>query len=129
MTGRYTDIVEIVAPDSATEGERVDVTVRVRNIDPVYDHLVACVAIYDGSAHFIDEATLIRAGETYSFSGSFTMPNRDITIDAFSYYPEYKEWIVDDRKSKDVSLAELFAGTISRKELEYDGRSARIPVY
>lgn len=125
--GVYTEIVDIIAPDSAAEGERVDVTVKVKNIDTVYDHLVACVAIYDGSAHFIDEAVIISRGGTHSFSGHFSMPNESIIIYAYSYYPYYQEWILDDQASKDITLAEVFEGKISRKELEYDGSRASIP--
>ena len=126
--GLYTEIQELVAPGSATEGERVDVSVRVRNIDLIHGHVVTCVAIYDGSAHFIDYSVIIPAGETYSFEGNFTMPNRDITIFAYSYYPYGAEWIVDDQAQKNVILAEMFRGTLSRKELEYDESRASIPV-
>jgi len=127
MTGTYTDIVDIVAPDSAAQGERVDVTVKVKNIDTTFYHWVACVAIYDGSAHFIDAEAFLAPGETHSFSGRFTMPNKAITITAYSYYSYYGEWIPDDEASKDVVLAEVFEGTISKKELEYDEARADIP--
>ena len=103
--GIYTDVVEVVAPSTAMAGSRVDVTVRVKNIDPTYYHWVACVAIYDGSAHFIDQDAFLAPKETYPFSGHFTMPNKDITITAYSYYSYYGEWIPDDEMSKDVKLA------------------------
>ncbi|GAI70558.1 unnamed protein product [marine sediment metagenome] len=32
MAGKYTDIIDIVAPSSAVAGETVPVTVRVKNI-------------------------------------------------------------------------------------------------
>lgn len=127
--GDYTEIQEIVAPDSAAQGERVDVTVKVKNIDPTFYHWVACVAIYDGSAHFIDEEAFLAPGATYSFSGRFTMPNKAVTITAYSYYSYYGEWIPDDEASKNVALAEVFEGKISKKELEYDEARASIPAY
>lgn len=102
--GTYTEIVEIVAPASATAGELVSVAVRVKNIDLIYDHVVACVALYD-SERFIDLATIILSGDTYSFSGSFTMPNKDVTIYAWSYYPYGEEWIADDSAEKRITLA------------------------
>ena len=126
--GRYTEIIDIVAPASAAEGERVDVTVKVKNIDTLFDHLVACVAICDGT-RFIDAYANIHSGQTYSFSGHFTMPNKGITIYAYSYYPYHQDWILDDQAQQDVALAEVFEGTISRKELEYDVSRANIPAH
>ncbi len=105
--GTITDIEAIYAPSSASQGERVDVTVRIKNIDTYWDHLVSCRAIYDGSARFIDEAVIIRSGETHSFSGHFTMPGKDVTIYADSYYPYYQEWILDDQAQRDVKLKEI----------------------
>ncbi|MBA7668096.1 hypothetical protein ES703_76200 [subsurface metagenome] len=124
----YTEIREIVAPDSAAQGERVDVTVKVKNIDTYWDHVVACVAIVDG-LRFIDEAVIIRSGETYSYSGAFLMAGGDVTIYAYTYYPRDTEWILDDQAQKDVALVEVFKGTISRKELEYDEARANIPAF
>ncbi|MBA7615219.1 hypothetical protein ES703_22497 [subsurface metagenome] len=126
--GTYTDIVGITAPDSAAQGERVNVTVRVKNIDTVYYHWVACVAIVNG-LRFIDEDAFLAPGETHSYSGAFLMAGGDVTITAYSYYSYYGEWIPDDEASKDVALAEVFKGTISKKELEYDETRNNIPVY
>lgn len=105
MTGLFTEIVDIIAPDSAAVGSSVSVTIQVKNIDPDYDHTVYLFANYNGSAHFIDETVIIPSGETYSFSGSFSMPNEDIAIYAFSYYPHDEQWILDDSLAKDVALA------------------------
>lgn len=127
--GVYTKITDIVAPSNAAQGSRVDVTVKVKNIDTTFYHWVACVAIYDGSAHFIDEDVFLGPGKTHSFSGRFTMPNKAITITAYSYYDYYGEWIPDDEASKAVALAEVFKGKISKKELEYDEARASIPAY
>ena len=133
MTGTYTDIVEIVAPSSAAPGETVPVTVKVKNINGVYDHYIWLIVvfydIYGEMQAVISEKVIIGSLETHSFSGSFTMPSCDTIIDAFTYYPEYAEWIFDDRKSQDISLAEVFAGTISGMELEHDGARADIPAY
>jgi len=129
MAGTYTDIVEIVAPSSARAGETVPVTIKIRNKWTASVH-VAAIGIYDSEERFIDWLTYwIPAGETHSFSGAFVMPARDVTIHAYSYYQAEDGWYSDDEAEKAVSLAEVFAGTISRKELEYDERSAGIPVY
>lgn len=124
--GKYTDIIDIVAPASAAAGSKVDVTVKVKNIDTVYDHLVACVAEYD-STRFIDLAVIIKSLQTHSFTGSFTMPNKSAIIYAYSYYPVGAEWIFDDSAQKSVSLAIVYQGTISKKELEYNESRATIP--
>lgn len=126
--GTYTDITRIDAPDSAAQGSRVNVTVRVKNIDTVYYHWIACIAIVNG-LRFIDQDAFLAPGETHSYSGAFLMAGGDVTITAYSYYSYFGEWISDDEASKDVALAEVFRGTINRKELEYDETRDNIPVY
>lgn len=130
MAGTYTDIVDIVAPSSAVAGEAVPVTIKIKNIwtDYVY---VAAIGIWDSEERFIDWLKeWIPAGATRSFSGSFIMPNRGVTIHAYTYFQAGDgNWYSDDEAEKDVALAEVFEGTISRKELEYDGARANIPAF
>ncbi|GAI70852.1 unnamed protein product [marine sediment metagenome] len=133
MAGTYSDIVEIEAPSSASAGEMVPVTIKIRNKYTAGVH-VAAIGVYDSEERFIDwQYYWIPAGATHSFSGSFIMPARDVTIHAYSYYEaEDGYWYFDDEDEKDVSLAappEVYAGTISRKELEYDGARASVPAY
>jgi len=126
--GLYTNITDIVAPDSATQGERVDVTVKVKNIDTVY-HTIACVAEVDG-LRFIDQVAGIDPGETHSYSGAFLMAGGDVTIYASSYHPVWQDWILDDQDQKDVALAaEAFEGTITEQELDYEDRWQTFPLY
>lgn len=120
MAGTYTDIVEIVAPSEASVGGRVDVTVKIKNIDTIYWHLVACVAVVNG-LRFIDEAVVIPSGETYLYSGAFLMGGGDVTIHAYSYYPYYEEWILDDEKTKDIKLSELPASDIADFDFRAQG--------
>ncbi len=126
----YTDIVEIDAPSSAAQGERVDVTVKIKNIDPDWDHVVTCVTEVNG-LRFIDEVAIISVGATHSYSGAFLMAGGDLTIKAYSYYPKPYAvptvWILDDTAEKDIALSEVFEGTISKKQLEYDESRANIP--
>jgi len=124
--GKYTEITSIVAPASAVAGSKVDVTVNIKNIDSLFDHLVACLVIYDGT-RFIDQVANIRSLQTHSFTGSFTMPNKAVTIYAYSYYPVGADWILDDQAQKNVALAVVYKGTISKKELGYDSARATIP--
>lgn len=132
MTGTYSDIVEIVAPSTAAAGETVPVTISIRNLWTASLH-VAAEGIYDSEV-FIDWPDYwIPAGETHSFSGSFIMPDRDVTISAHSYYEAVGGYYYfDDEAAKGVSLAAppgVYEGTISRKELKYDATIASIPVY
>jgi len=128
--GTYTDIVEIDAPSSAVAGETVPVTVRVKNIHS-YGFSISVAATYiPGPVRFIGpEDHYVAAGATRSWSGSFTMPASDVTIWAYSSYWDGNYWRSDDEISKDVNLAEVVEGTISRKELEYDEARASIPAY
>ena len=129
---KYADIVDIIAPASAAQGKRVDVTVKVKNIDPIYDHVVACLVIVDG-LRFIDEVAIIDSGETHLYSGAFLMAGGDVTIYAYSYYPKPyavpTEWILDDTAEKNVALAVVYKGTITKKELDYEDSWRSIPVY
>jgi len=131
--GTYTEIVDIVAPSSASEGETVSVTIKIKNIGTAAVHVYA-VGVWDSTERFIDWLDYwISAGATHSFFGSFIMPAGDVTIHAYSYYEAVDGYLYfDDEDEKDVSLAappEVYAGTISRKELEYDAARVYIPAY
>ena len=104
MSGTYTDVVEIVAPSSAVAGSRVDVTIAIKNKYSASVH-VAAIGVYDSEVRFIDWLDYwIPAVATHSFSGSFIMPDRDVTIHAYSYYEGDGYWYYDDEATKDVSL-------------------------
>ncbi|GAI64423.1 unnamed protein product [marine sediment metagenome] len=130
MAGYYTDIVDIVAPSSAVAGETVPVTVRVKNTHTFGFRISVAVTYVPGPVRFIGpEDKWVAAGATESWSGSFTMPGNDVTIWAYSsYWGEDQLWHLDDEDEKDISLAEVFKGTISKKELEHDGIRGTIPV-
>ncbi len=133
MAGIYTEITEIVAPSSAVAGETVDVTIKIKNTWTASVH-VSAVGVRDSTDRFIDWLDYwIPAGATHSFSGSFVMPNEDVTIHAYSYFEATDGyWYLDDEDEKDVSLAappEVYEGTISKKQLEHDGTHNTIPVY
>ena len=128
MAGIYTDVVDIVAPSSAAAGQTVSVTIKIKNIYSASVH-VAAVGVYDSETRFIDWLDAwISPGATKSFSGSFTMPNKNVTINAYSYYEDINGyWRYDDAMSKNVALAVVYKGKISKKELEYDEARASIP--
>lgn len=108
MAGTYTDIVGIVAPGSAVAGERVSVEVRVKNLHSAAVHIY-CVAVLDSEQRFIDwQEAWVNPGAVQSYRGSFTMPGRRVTINAYTYYEAADGYLYsDDQASKSVSLEQL----------------------
>lgn len=108
MSGTYTDIVEIVAPSSARAGETVPVTIKIKNLWTASVHVYAN-GVLDSEERFIDWLDYwIPAGATHSFSGSFIMPNRDVTIHAYSYFEAEDGYLYfDDRAEKAIALGEI----------------------
>ena len=110
--GTYTQIVAVEAPSSAAAGEMVPVTIKIKNIWTASVH-GAAIGVLDSEVRFIDWLKYwIPAGVTHSFSGSFIMPGRDVTIHAYSYYEGtdeygYTGWYSDDEAERDVILAEV----------------------
>jgi len=131
VTGTYTQIVEIVAPSSASAGDWVDVTIKVKNIWTGWVH-VWTLGLYDSVERFVDFTDWIPAGSTHEYMGAFIMPDRDVTIHAYTYYEgEDGGWYFDDEAEKAVSLeeVEVYTGTIIGIELEHNGIQEGLPVY
>ena len=130
--GYYTKIVKIITLSEAAAGEPVPVEVWVRNLHTTRIY-IATTGRYNGvDLLFSPDYANVDAGATYSFTTSFTMPNKDITIDVWSWYWTGTEWVQDDHSSVDIALAEVvepYKGTISRMELEYNESRANIPAY
>lgn len=134
MAGSYTEIVEIIAPSSAVAGQRVDIEVRIKNTYSATIGIMAGGALEYGvvpwpTIDYPDYQANVAAGATHTFYGSFTMPDSDVTIHAYSYYYGTYAWYFDDEKTKKVNVTEAPEGKISRKELEYDESRAYIPAY
>lgn len=130
--GLATDIVDIIAPSEAVYGGQVSIEVRLKNIydAPMY---LSVSARYNGiDIAFTPSYVVASPGGTYSFLTSFTMPNKAIRLDVWSFYWTGAEWIEDDHDSVNIALVaapEPYAGTITRMELEYDEARANIPAY
>ena len=109
----YADIVEIVAPAEAVAGSRVDITVKIKN------KYASAIGIMVGGAleygvspwpgiTFPSNSANVGAGVTYSFNGYFYMPDKAVTIHAYSYwYGADGYWYFDDEMTKVISLAAL----------------------
>ena len=99
----FAEIVEIVASDSAAQGSRVDVTVRVKNIWHSWFRIY-CVAVVD-SLRFIDWLNeVVGPGDIEEFSGAFTMGGEDMRILAQTWYESGGNLYKDDEKTKDISV-------------------------
>jgi len=107
---QYAEIVEIVAPAEAAVGSRVDITVRIKN------RYASSIGIMVGGAleygvtpwpgiNFPDDTENVAGGVTHSFNGWFTMPNKRVTIHAYSYYYAGGSWYFDDEMTRAVDLA------------------------
>lgn len=110
---QYADIIEIVAPSQAAPGDRVDITVRVRNTYSAAIGIMAGGALDYGMSpwpgiDFPTNSDNVDGGITYSFSGSFTMPDGRVTIHVYSYwYGADGYWYLDDEMTKVVNLLAL----------------------
>ena len=130
MAGLYTEIVEIIAPSEAAAGELVEVEVRVKNIWGGYLYIGVSGSADGITPVFSPDDVYVAPGGIASFTASFTMPDKYVFANVFSWvWIEY--WYQDDYAYALINLkvTEVFTGTISRKELEYDSRKSAIPVY
>jgi len=109
----YADIVEITAPSTASAGDRVDITVKIKNTySSVISIMVGGALEYGVSPWpqitYPDDRVNVNAGVTHIFSGYFTMPyyppGKVITIHAYSfYYGVDGTWHLDDEMLKTVT--------------------------
>lgn len=119
MSGICTDVVEIVAPSTAVAGERVGITVKIKNTYSSTIGIMVGGALEYGvipwpSINFPDNWDNVAAGATKTFYGYFTMPyyppGKVVKIHAYSYWygrlpDEYWDsWHFDDEKTKDVEI-------------------------
>jgi len=110
---QYADIVGITAPSEAMEGSRVDITVRIKNFYSSIIGIMAGGALEYGVSpwpgiSFPENSANVDPGSTRSFSGSFTMPNKKVTIHAYSYYyASDGYWYFNDEMTKTVNLVEV----------------------
>lgn len=134
--GAYTEIVNIIAVSEAAAGDRVAVIVEVKNLHNQYTYIAVTGKFDESSLDFSPEYVHVVPWGECSFGAFFDMPNKDVRVHIWSWYWDGNQWQIvgegDDYGYDDIALAvppEVYAGTISRKELEYDGKRAGIPVY
>ena len=110
--GAYTQITGIVAPSSAAPGSRVDITVKIKNIYSSTIGIMVGGSLDYGvtpwpSITFPTYSANVDAGQTYSFSGYFTMPDKKVTIHAYSYWYGDDGWHYDEEMTKNMSVSEV----------------------
>ncbi len=115
----YADIVEIVAPSQAAAGNRVDITIKVKNTYSAVISIMVGGALEYGVSPWpgidVPENWVnVDGGATHSFIGSFIMPDRRVTIHAYSYwYGSDGYWYFDDEFTKSVEIATASEPSIS----------------
>ncbi|MDD4986701.1 MAG: hypothetical protein PHQ43_13150 [Dehalococcoidales bacterium] len=110
---QYADIIEIVAPSQAASGSRVDITIKVKNLYSAPIGIMVGGALEYGVSPwpgiiFPSDSANVDGGVTYSFNGYFYMPDKTVTIHAYSYwYGADGYWYFDDEFTKVINLASL----------------------
>lgn len=102
--GAFTSIIGIIAPLEAAYGDWVNAEVKVKNTwtDDIY---IAVVGQYDGVDIIPSiDYLIVSAGQTVSFYFAFTMPNKSITFNAWSFFWTGTEWYQDDYTNTDITL-------------------------
>ena len=103
----YSEIRQIIVPTLAASGDLVTVQVRVRNLHTTAIY-IAVTGQYDSvDIPFSPDYATVGAGATYSFTSSFTMPNNDVRLRAWSWYWTGTEWAQDDYAYADIELLEV----------------------
>jgi len=132
--------ISITVPSSAEEGASVPVSVVVSNTMPPWlfgifkTEIFAVPDAYPSSRIFSTE-DVIDGGSSKAYSPSFAMPDCNTTVLVWVERWDVDHYVYDKSASKVVSLeevappVEVFAGSIARKELEYDEARGNIPVY
>jgi len=127
--------ITITAPNSAAEGEKVSVSVLLKNVSSYgYMYKTEIYAVPDLFPDFrigtIEK--YINSGATFTAYGSFTMPASNTTVFIWVERWAVDHWTYDSSASRVVSLkipVPEYKGAISKKELDYDGARNIIPVY
>lgn len=105
--GAFTDIVAINGPVEALAGEKVTVQVVIKNTW-TGGFYIASTGAYNGTSFTLSpDYAGVDPGATYSFTVSFTMPNKNITLDIWSFYWTGTEWHQDDHEAVTIKLKTL----------------------
>jgi len=117
--------ISITAPDSAQEGETVSLSATITNNSP-YAQLYK-TELYAGAEFIGSIEDTIPGYSSRFYNGSFVMPAFDVTILIWVEVWRVDYWDYNNSASRIVSFAipPEYAGSITRKELDYD--AVRVP--
>ncbi len=116
---QYADVIEIIAPSQAAPGSRVDIAVRVKNTYSGVISIMVGGALEYGvtpwpGVDFPENWINVDSGAVHTFSGSFIMPDRRVTIHAYSYwYGADGYWYYDDELTRSVDVTTVPEPSIS----------------
>ncbi len=123
----FTEIVSIEAPQSAAEGESVDIVVTVKNKNYWGDgrnQWVAVTGVADGvTIPFQPENSNIPSLQTAVFTGSFTMPGKNVTAGVGTWVPWLSngvlgDWRIEEQRSLPIALSGDVPGPTPDEESE-----------
>jgi len=101
MAGRATFDFYSVFPSTAYEGEDVKVAYTVENIG---DPSSIWVEITVDGSQLIRDVKYLNKYEITQGSDYFTMPDHDVIVDFYCYHWDGSQWILDEHKTKTVTL-------------------------
>jgi hypothetical protein len=110
---QYADVIEIVAPSEAAQGNRVNITVKIKNSYSAAIGIMVGGALEYGVSpwpgiNFPIPSANVDGGATNSFGGYFIMPDKKVTIHAYSYwYGTDGSWYFDDEMTQVVNITEV----------------------
>jgi hypothetical protein len=110
---QYADVIEIVAPSEAAQGNRVNITVKLKNSYSAAIGIMVGGALEYGVSpwpgiNFPIPSANVDGGATNSFGGYFIMPDKKVTIHAYSYwYGTDGSWYFDDEMTQVVNITEV----------------------
>jgi len=107
--GAYTEITNISAPSGAAPGSTVTISITVKNLYSSTIGIMARGALDYGvtpwpTINCPDNSDNIPGGGSLTVQCSFTMPEDDVVIHAYSYYYSLQGYVFDDEKTKKVNV-------------------------
>jgi hypothetical protein len=101
------------SPGEAAAGALVTIQIGVQNMGGSSYNL-AVTAKYDSTSFsFTPSYSLASPGQVVYFSGTFTMPAKDVQVVVQSWHWDGSQWIQDDTGTLHISLAQAATPTIS----------------
>jgi hypothetical protein len=107
--GAYSEITKISAPSEAAPGNTVTISITIKNLYSSTIGIMVGGALEYGVTPWPkiscpDNHLNVPGGESHTFQCTFTMPEYDVIIHAYSYYYSSDGWVFDDERTKDIDV-------------------------